>query len=156
MTDEVEKHLSSPEIAPTPEIGRESAVERAPAPEQAPPKEVINEAPAAAPVVLPVAAPEAPVDPTIRSIEKILSEDLMDQFKAMPPAEQAKFRAKGEETVSKLTALMSKTAIKAKEVLVLIIGWLKLIPGINKYFLEQESKIKADKIIELHKRQHGE
>jgi len=39
--------------------------------------------------------------------------------------------------------------IKARKVLHLIRDWLKIIPGINKYFLEQEAKIKTDKIIEL-------
>jgi hypothetical protein len=156
MTDEAEKISSSPEVLPRPEIGREKAGETAPAPEAVPAKEVITEAPVPAPVVIPVAAPEAPIDPTVRSLEKILSEDLVEQFKAMPPADQAKFRAKGEETVSKLAVIMNKTVLKAKEVLVLIVSWLKLIPGVNKYFLEQESKIKTDKIIELHRRNHGE
>jgi len=155
MTDEIEKHIPSLEQAPTREIGKERVVESAPRNETVPTKEVVTESVAPTPVVLPVPEPEAVVDPTVRSIEVILSEDLMEHFKAMPPSEQAKFRAKGEETVSKLASLMNKTAIKAKEVLVIIVGWLKLIPGVNKYFLEQESKIKTDKIIELHKRNHG-
>ena len=29
--------------------------------------------------------------------------------------------------------------------------WLSIIPGINKFFLEQEAKIKTDKIMELKK-----
>ena len=155
MAEEVEK-IPSPERMPAPELGREAAPEMAPQIEQAPVKETVNEAVPAATVVVPVAAPEAPVDPTVRSIEKILSEDLMEQFKAMSPEEQAKFRVKGEETVSKLVLIMNKTVIKAKEVLMLIVGWLRFIPHVNKYFLEQESKIKTDKILELHKRQHGE
>jgi hypothetical protein len=51
---------------------------------------------------------------------------------------------------------MQKTAIKAKEVLKLIVIWLRFIPHVNKYFLEQESKIKTDKILDLYKREHGE
>lgn len=156
MTDEIEKHIPSPELMPTPEVGKERPAESAPRQERVPAKEVVSENVTPVPVVLPAPEPEVIVDPTVRSIEAILSEDLMEHFKAMPPDEQAKFRIKGEETVSKLASLMNKTAIKAKEVLVIIVGWLKLIPGVNKYFLEQESKIKTDKIIELYKRKHGE
>jgi len=31
----------------------------------------------------------------------------------------------------------------------LIKKWLLLIPGVNKYFLEQEAKIKADEIVKM-------
>ena len=159
MTDNVENKLPGAEmplgVEAAPEAGRETAarVENGPAKEQM--------AEAAAPAPVPVAAPAPPavppaVDPTVSSIEFILSEDLADHFRAMPPDVQARFRAKGDETVSKLAILVSRTVIKAKEVLNLIVAWLRLIPGVNKYFLEQESKIKTDKILELHKRQHGE
>jgi len=156
MSDDIEKQIPQAEMPPTPEVGHETAPETRPQAERAPQAETIAEAVPVAPVVLPVAAPEAPVDPTVRSIELILSEDMMEQFKAMSPADQEKFKAKGEETVSKLTVLMQKTAIKAKEVLKLIANWLRFIPHVNKYFLEQESKIKTDKILDLYKREHGE
>jgi hypothetical protein len=156
MPDDIEKQLPTVEMPPTPEVGRETAPETRPPAEQTPRAETVVEALPAAPVVLPVAEPAAPVDPTVRSIELILSEDMMEQFKAMSPADQEKFKAKGEETVSKLAVLMRKTAVKAKEVLKLIAGWLRFIPHVNKYFLEQESKIKTDKIMDLYKREHGE
>ena len=135
MPDDIEKQIPQAEMPPTPEVGHETAPETRPQAERAPQAETIAEAVPVAPVVLPVAAPEAPVDPTVRSIELILSEDMMEQFKAMSPADQEKFKAKGEETVSKLTVLMQKTAIKAKEVLKLIANWLRFIPHVNKYFL---------------------
>jgi len=28
-------------------------------------------------------------------------------------------------------------------------NWLKLIPGVNKFFLEQEAKIKTDEVLKL-------
>ena len=154
MPDEIENKLPPAEMPLGPEVGHETAREIRPQIERLPPSETINEAPAVMPAVLTVAAPAAPIDPTVRSIELILSEDMTEQFKAMSPADQAKFKAKGEETVSKLAALMRKTAIKAKEVLKLIVIWLRLIPHVNKYFLEQESKIKTDKILDLYKREH--
>ena len=156
MPDEIENQIPAIEQPPLPETGKEMAHETAPRVERAPIVEQTNETVAPAPVVLPVEAPTAPVDPTIRSIELILSEDMLDEFKAMSPADQARFKLKGEETVSKLTQLMRQTAVKAREVLKLIVGWLRLIPHVNKYFLEQESKIKTDKLLELHRRQRGD
>jgi len=29
------------------------------------------------------------------------------------------------------------------------LDWLKILPGVNKFFLEQEAKIKTDKILAL-------
>jgi len=156
MPDVIEKQLPSSEQPPKPEVAKETAHGERPQTERAPRTENVTETPTVAPAVLPVAEPSLPIDPTVRSIELILSEDITEQFKAMSPDDQAKFKAKGEETVSKLSALMQKTAIKAREVLKLIVGWLRFIPHVNKYFLEQESKIKTDKILDLHKREHGE
>ncbi len=155
MPDDVEKKISAAETPPVPETAALRSREAAPVPERAPAQERISEVVPVAPV--PASAPPsaASADPVVRTIEKILSEDLYEHFQAMSPAAQARFKAKGEETVSKLAALMNRAVIGAKEVLNLIVSWLKLIPGVNKYFLEQESKIKADKILELHKRQHG-
>jgi len=155
MPDDVEKQNPPAEMPPSPEVGRELSHEARPQIEQEPQAETISEASVPAHAVMPVSEPTAPVDPTVRTIELILSEDISEQFKAMSPSDQAKFKAKGEETVSKLSVLMRRTAIKAKEVLKLIAGWLRFIPHVNKYFLEQESKIKTDKILELYKREHG-
>jgi hypothetical protein len=55
----------------------------------------------------------------------------------------------GEETVEKINSLLDKTKIKIGKIINLIKKWLKIIPGINQFFLEQEAKIKTDKIINL-------
>ena len=39
--------------------------------------------------------------------------------------------------------------MKARKVLKLIKGWLKMIPGVSRFFLEQEAAIKAQKIMEI-------
>jgi hypothetical protein len=39
--------------------------------------------------------------------------------------------------------------IHAKKVVELIRDWLLTIPGVNKFFLEQEAKIKTDRVLEL-------
>jgi hypothetical protein len=37
--------------------------------------------------------------------------------------------------------------VSTKKIFVLIRAWLKIIPGVNRFFLEQEAKIKTDKIL---------
>lgn len=156
MPDFIENELPSPELPPQPEAGVENKGTAQPERAPAAPSEKISETVQPLPVAAPAAAPMPVVDPVTASIETVLSDDLYEYFKAMSPEEQTKFKQKGEETVSKLSRLVSQTVIKAKEVLRIIADWLRFIPHVNRYFLEQESKIKTDKILELHKRQHGE
>ena len=39
--------------------------------------------------------------------------------------------------------------MKIKKIFELLLQWLKLLPGVNKFFLEQEAKIKVDQIMSL-------
>jgi len=83
------------------------------------------------------------------AIDNILAEGLNDIFLKMNTKEQKAFKLKGEETVMKINELLSHAKVKVNKIIALIRDWLKLIPGINKFFLEQETKIKADKIIKI-------
>jgi len=87
-----------------------------------------------------------------QAIDNILSEGLNEIFLKMPAADQAAFKKKGEETVTKINFLLNQAKIKISKIVDLIRRWLKLIPGVNKFFLEQEAKIKADKIVRLKNR----
>lgn len=114
------------------------------------PGERVSEAvplPAVAASVVP-AAPSVTKDEVTQEIEDILSEDLTDLFLKMNPQEQEEFRAKGEETASVIRQLLSAAKVNIKKIFFLITEWLKLIPGVNKFFLEQEAKIKTDKILD--------
>jgi hypothetical protein len=157
MPEDIEKNLS-PAEAPGPEREPVLEKEKPSAPEKAPAKEAPREPVLTTPVAPAAPAPQAPTpaDPITESVEKILSEDLAEFYQAMPPADRERFKIKGEETVSKIRKIMDGATIKVKEVLKLIVIWIKMIPGINKFFLEQESKIKTDKIIDLHRRMRGE
>ena len=98
----------------------------------------------------PVAAPQAAVkNPVLEKIEDILEEDLEQIYFQMPPNKQAEFTKAGEETASKINLLLQGVKIQVRKILDLIIRWLKIIPGINKYFLEQEAKIKTDELLKL-------
>lgn len=84
-----------------------------------------------------------------KKIEKILEKDLADIYVNLPADKKSEFKKLGEETADQINNLLDKTKIKIKEVINLIRKWLMVIPGINKFFLEQEVKIKADEIIKL-------
>ena len=84
-----------------------------------------------------------------KEIDNILSSGLHEVFLQLDKKRQAEFKLKGEETVSKINGLLNESKIRIDKIISLIKKWLKLIPGINQFFLEQEAKIKADKIVDL-------
>lgn len=85
----------------------------------------------------------------MREIEDVLSEDLLDVYTSMTPEQQAQFKTKGEETAGKIAQMLESVRVQSQRVLSLIKDWLKIIPGVNRFFLEQEAKIKTDKILTL-------
>lgn len=89
----------------------------------------------------------AVTDPVLKSVEDILAEGLMDLYATFPEDRKATFRQKGEEVARKIRDLIVKGKHKALEVLRLIRMWLHTIPGVNSFFLEQEAKIKTDRIL---------
>lgn len=103
------------------------------------------------PVIKPAVSPTPPAvkSPTFYTIEKIMEEGLEDVYLSMPEEQQKIFKEEGEKTVTRIEQLLNKVKIKIKEIIRLIRDWLKLIPGVNKFFLEQEAKIKTDKILKI-------
>ena len=86
-----------------------------------------------------------------KQIEDFLSRGLEEVYASLTPEKQAEFKRVGEETATKINNLMEKTKVKLKEIVKLIQRWLSIIPGMNKFFFEQEAKIKADMIMKLKK-----
>ena len=82
-------------------------------------------------------------------IEKILEDGLGDEFQKLSPIAQQEFKIKGEETSIKIRELLKSTHVKVKKILRLILEWLRMLPGVNRFYLEQEAKIKADRIFHL-------
>ena len=82
-------------------------------------------------------------------IEKILADGLNDPYQRLSPIARQEFKLKGEQIAIQIRQLLKKTHIKLKKILKLILDWLRLLPGLNRFFLEQEAKIKAEKILEL-------
>jgi len=82
-------------------------------------------------------------------IDNYLSEGLSETFLAMSPAKQKIFKAEGELTARKINILLDAAKINVGKIISLIKHWLKFITNINRFFLDQEAKIKADKIIKI-------
>lgn len=82
----------------------------------------------------------------INEIENVLAEGLEDAFMSLPDNKKQEFKQTGEETARKINELYEKGKATARKVIDLIKKWLSIIPGVNKFFLEQEAKIKADRI----------
>ena len=84
-----------------------------------------------------------------KKVEQILEAGLKDFYQALPADKKQEFKRTGEKTAHQINLLLNGAKIKIKKVISLIKDWLKIIPGLNIFFLEQEAKIKADEIIKL-------
>ena len=83
------------------------------------------------------------------AIDNILADGLSNIFLKMNKTQQQEFKEKGEQTAKKINVLLSDAKTRANKIIDLIRKWLKLIPGVNKFFIEQETKLKADKIMKI-------
>jgi hypothetical protein len=88
-------------------------------------------------------------DEVTLEVETILEDGLRDYFQEMPTEAKERFRTKGAEVSTQISDMVRRFQVHAEKVLRLIKEWLLTIPGINKFFLEQEAKIKTDRILEL-------
>jgi len=84
-----------------------------------------------------------------KQIEAIMEEDLEEIYLKMPVAKQNEFKIVGEKTVNEINSLLKEIKLNIKRIVNLIIKWLMIIPGVNKYYVEQEAKIKTDEIIKI-------
>jgi hypothetical protein len=98
------------------------------------------------------AAPVADKSERLLVIEKTLSQGLEQIYFGLDKAAQATVKRAGEQTARQIEILLESGKAVAKKILHLIRQWLAKIPGINKFFLEQESKIKTDRIMAMARR----
>lgn len=85
-------------------------------------------------------------DEVTLEVEKVLEEGLGDFYASLPPNGKIIFRKKGEEASSEIAKMVNNLQLNFKRALQLIRDWLLTVPKVNKFFLEQEAKIKVDKI----------
>ena len=102
-----------------------------------------------APLQNPAAAAIVQKSEEVIEVEKIMEEGLGPLYATLPEAAKPQFKQKGEEAATEIAGMVQTLTLKLKRVLKLLRDWLLTIPNVNRFFLEQEAKIKTDKIIEL-------
>ncbi len=129
----------------------ERAVESTPSPAQVASPRPVQRVPVTvnAPSAAPVARTRADKSEALRKIEHVLESDLQEVYKKMPPDLQQSFRKRGEDTAVQVEVLLQKVKVQTKKIFQLLFAWLKIIPGVNQYFLEQEAKLKTDELLRL-------
>ena len=88
-------------------------------------------------------------DAKLIEIENVLEQDLAQIYFDLPPESKQIFKSEGELAARKINALLLETKVAAQKIVTLIVNWLAMLPGVNKFFIEQEAKIKADKILAM-------
>lgn len=147
---------------PVPETGALQAAETAP--EAAVPRDVTDvaeqaaedatveqERVQAAPTPVVTAAPRK--DPVLADVEHVLEDGMGETYAKLTPAAKQQFRSKGEVAAGRIRQMISRGHLKLKDVWKLIRDWLRVIPGASRFFVEQEAKIKTDRIIRLAEKQ---
>lgn len=86
----------------------------------------------------------------LKKVENILSANMESIFLSMDSATQLVFKQKGEETARKIYLLLQSGKAQMKKIVVLIFQWLRIIPKVNKHYLQQEAKIKAEEILNMY------
>jgi len=85
----------------------------------------------------------------LQRIEQVLEEDIGEAFSRMDAQHQQMFKRAGEDTARQIDSMLGQAKVKVQKIFELIKVWLQMIPGVNKWFIIQESKIKTDKLIHL-------
>ncbi len=143
--------LPSPEQPSTPESVLEQLSES-----QEPGAPVASStAPDATAVNTPAPPSDGP-DLSPAAIEKILEKNLAEVYQAIPEYLRPEFREKGAETASKISTLLQSAKLKIREIIDLILNWLKIVPGLNRFFIEKEAAIKAEEILGLFNQKGGD
>lgn len=91
----------------------------------------------------------APATQLEKEIESVLEEGLAGLYQELSEPEKIIFKHKGEETASKIRILLGEATVRVQEIFRLIMEWLKILPGVSKFFIEREAKIKTDKLLKF-------
>lgn len=110
-----------------------------------------------APVVNTPAEIAVPKDEVKTRVSSILEEGMKEYYAQLDPAAQARFKAKGDEVAGQIAVMVRGFKVNVQKVLSLIRDWFLTIPSVNKFYIEQEAKIKTDGILQyeddFHKQQ---
>jgi hypothetical protein len=96
-----------------------------------------------------IAESQAAKDEVVIEVEKILEEGIGPFYASLPPEAKPVFKKRGEDVAAQIAEMVRSMHLHVRRAVRLIADWLRTIPGINKFFLEQEAKIKADMLKQL-------
>ena len=149
MSDEEVKVVQKIEVAPEQvqdlSLEKEQAQEskEAQKPREVEPQKVEDEKPQDAPEVSVLkVAPDEPTqipikkDEILADLEDILADDLTEIFLELPDDKKLAFKQKGEEVAQKIREMVHGGKFKIGKALSWIRDWLRMIPGVNKYFID--------------------
>ena len=122
--------------------------------ESQPELEALKEAPSAQVAAAPSAV--AGKDEVIIEVENILEEGLGEFYTSLPEDARPLFKKKGEEVSLEIAEMVRTFRFRVGRAFELITDWLKTIPGVNRFFLEQEAKIKTDRLVQLVQTRRGD
>lgn len=88
-------------------------------------------------------------DETVIKVEKVLEENIAPYFARLTPDQQHKFKTEGEKVTKEIAQCLKEVKVNVARIFQLIWAWLMFLPGVNKIFLQQEAKIKTDKILRI-------
>ena len=94
-------------------------------------------------------SPVAPLTPRQEAIDDILEDGLTDIYLSLSSEKQQELQEAGAQTVKQIDLLLDHVKSQWRKIMSLVRHFLSIIPGLNKFFLEQEVKIKTDRIIAL-------
>lgn len=101
----------------------------------------------------PVVTAASRKDPMVADVERVLEDGMAETYAALPANAKQKFRVTGEQAATRIGKMLSRGSLKFKDIWKLIRDWLRVIPGVSRFFVEQEAKIKTDRIIRLAEKQ---
>lgn len=122
---------------------KEHFLEEAASQEEAPTSAIPVRGPAQAP-----APQKRKADEVTLRVEEILEHGLGDMYSNLPDSAKPVFKKKGEEVSTQIATMVRTFKVEASKVIRLVRDWLLTIPNVNKFFLEQEAKIKTDAVLE--------
>jgi len=122
---------------------------RAPRPTPAPQPAAVE------PLVQRVATPQTKSERLIE-IEKVMSAGLEDLYGGLDGATQQTVKIEGEKAAGKIEKMIEGGKFAAGKILSVLRTWINHIPGVNIFYLEQESKIKTDNILAIARKTRGD
>lgn len=92
-------------------------------------------------------------DPLFEAVEKVLEKDLKPLYDAMPSSKKELFRVRGERATQKIRDAVAAGKLNKYRTMKVLREWLNTIPQVNKYWIGQEVKNRADDLVDLEEKE---